>query len=190
MSVPASTLCELLRYEPETGKLFWEPRGVEWFNGDGPRSAVSAMRRWNSCYAGKEALAAVCGSRACHGKIFGELYYAHRVAWALYYGEWPAGDIDHVNGDRSDNRITNLRSVDHQSNMQNKAVYANSPLGSHGVSFHQTKQKFAAYITINKCRKHLGYFSTAHAALAARKAAEIETCAFHPNHGRRVSLAS
>lgn len=190
MSVAVSTLDQMLTYEPETGKLFWLTRGVELFSGSERRSAISAMRRWNSCYAGKEALAAVCASRALHGKIFGELYYAHRVAWALHYGEWPKGDIDHVNGDRSDNRITNLRLVNHQSNMQNKAVYANSPLGAHGVSFHQTKQKFAAYITINKRRKHLGYFSDAKVALAARKAAEDASNAFHQNHGRRACLAS
>lgn len=52
--------------------------------------------------------------------ILGKSYYAHRLAWLIHYGEWPAGDIDHINRDKGDNRIANLRDVSRKENCNNR----------------------------------------------------------------------
>lgn len=180
--IPIETLRQLLRYEPETGKLYWLERPVEMFTGNWNKTAEQLCSWWNHRFAGQEALTAtgVYGCRA--GRIFRQTAYAHRVALALTNGEWPSS-VDHINGDRSDNRIANLRVVDHQTNMQNKKVYRTSVSGQHGVVPYR-HGKWQAYITVNKKRRHIGYFSNLQDAIAARKAAEAECGAFHANHGR------
>jgi hypothetical protein len=66
---------------------------------------------------------------ARHGKIFGVVYYAHIVAWAIHFGEWPAVDIDHESGNRSDNRLVNIREAGKSLNMQNKKIYKTNKTG-------------------------------------------------------------
>ena len=53
-------------------------------------------------------------------KLLGRKYYAHRLAWLFYYGEWPQNEIDHINNNKLDNRIINLRDVTHWENQQNR----------------------------------------------------------------------
>lgn len=98
-------LRQLVEYDPETGFLTWKPR-------DG-------NARFNSKLAGKPALAQPSkGYRT--GRIKGKNYKAHRAAWAVTHGEWPQGQIDHINGDRSDNRLSNLRAVSQSENGKNQ----------------------------------------------------------------------
>lgn len=174
-------LRRLLRYEPDTGKLFWLKRDISLFEPTDKRSALHLYRWWNGRFAGKEAFTAYCGS-GFHGKIFGELYYAHRVIWAMEHGEWPA-EVDHIKGDRTNNRKANLRAVDHLTNMQNKAIYKSSKTGFHGVTWHKGKQRWQSKITISRKVRHLGTFNTLDAAVAARREAE-RNAGFHSNHGR------
>ena len=96
-------LRQLLRYDPDSGKLFWLTRDRSFFQAD------KDWKRWNSAYSNKEAFTARGSQGARHGKIFGVVYYAHIVAWAIHFGEWPAVDIDHESGNRSDNRLVNIR---------------------------------------------------------------------------------
>lgn len=63
----------------------------------------------------------------------GRNYYAHRIAWLLTHKRWPSCHIDHVNGDRSDNRLQNLRDATRQQNMQNRRRFNNNKLGVKGV---------------------------------------------------------
>lgn len=172
----------LLRYEPDTGKLFWLERTPDLFVSNPNKTATQLCNWWNNRFANTEAFTAtgVYGCRA--GRIFGQNYYAHRVIWALHYGAWPR-NIDHIDGDRANNPITNLRSVEHLANMQNKKLYSSSSSGTHGVAWNKRASKWQCYITVDRKRRHIGYFTSKTDAIAARKNAEIGT-GFHQNHGR------
>lgn len=91
-------------------------------------------------------------------RINGKPYLAHRLAWLYIYGEWPKNQIDHINGIRDDNRITNLRNVTNRENHQNKKEHRGGKLV--GASFHKTANKWESQIQINGKRKFLGYYNT------------------------------
>ena len=171
-------LRQLLQYQPETGKLFWKERGVEWFEG----ATGHYQRRWNTRYAGTPAL----NSRANRfghlgGTIFNKSVHAHRVIWAILYGEWPVGDIDHINGDPRDNRVDNLRSVSRQENTKNRAVSNRSKSGHIGVS--PCGEKWQVNIKVNGNPIRVGNFRCLTAAIIARRRMSLEN-GFHENHGR------
>lgn len=97
-------------------------------------------------------------------KLFYKVYYAHRVAWFLYYTEWPSQEIDHINGIRSDNRIINLRQVDRSGNVQNIPVHRNGqPVG---VTWEKKSKKWRAQLPkkfLNKnstVKRYLGLYET------------------------------
>jgi len=96
----------------------------------------------------------------------------HRLAWMLWYGCWPSGQIDHINGDKSDNRIENLRVVNNRQNKQNIATPKSNTSGFMGVSFHKKSGKWAANIKINGKSKYLGLFDTPELASSAYKSAK------------------
>lgn len=181
--VPAQLLHELLTLDGSTGKLVWKVRFPRHFK-DGFHTAKHQCNNWNSRYAGKEAFYTVDLHGYRHGYIFGGIFSAARVVFAMHTGTWPLHHIDHINGCKSDDRPTNLRDVCQVDNMRNRAVSANSTTGSHGVSFHVGK--YDAYITVDGRKKHLGRFSTIASATAARKCAEIAH-GYHQNHGRAAS---
>lgn len=98
-------------------------------------------------------------------------FLMHRVAWLYFYGSWPIGQIDHINRDRADNRICNLRDCTHLQNMKNTKLSKNNKSGYKGVFEIKESGKWVAYITHKYKRKHLGYFSTAKLASEAYKKA-------------------
>lgn len=175
--ISIETLRALLDYNPETGDLTWKPRPVSMFKA--PRDAAA----WNARYAGRPALTTINGCGYLTGGIFDRQRLAHRVAWAICHGEWPVDQIDHQNGDRTDNRISNLRVVSHSENGRNQKRPRTNTSGVIGVSWSLSAGKWRALITADGARKHLGYFADFYAAVAARKAAEAEH-GFHPHHGR------
>lgn len=180
--VPVHLLRELIDYDPITGQLRWLPRQPKHFRTT-KLLAERIAATWNKRYAGTPALAAVERERYLHGDIFGLRYKAHRVAWALYYGKWPARFIDHINGDRADNRISNLRVVSHQENAKNQRLSSASSSGVTGVSWASHRNKWTAQIKVHGIKHHLGMFDSIDDAAAARKAAD-QRFDFHPNHGR------
>jgi hypothetical protein len=85
-------------------------------------------------------------------------FRAHRIAWRLYYGKWPNDFLDHINGNRSDNRICNLRESSKRENSLNKERHRCGDLP--GFYFDNDIKKFRAVITIKRIKFHLGYFET------------------------------
>jgi hypothetical protein len=170
-------LRQLLRYEPETGKLYWLERPLEMFRDEWLGKA------WNTRWAGEEGLATPDSYGYLRGEIHGVSFFAHRVAWALTHGDWPIEQIDHINGQRDDNRIANLRCVSHAENQKNSALRKDNTTGRTGVHWHKKCGKWVAVIGVDGRPLHLGYFERFEDAVAAREKAEIEH-GFHPNHGR------
>lgn len=107
----------------------------------------------------------------------------HRIAWALYYGEWPDGEVDHISGDTLDNRICNLRSVDKKENKKNKARYSNNRSGHPGV-FQKRGRWYAVINHEGECVP-LGGYESKDGAIRARLEAE-DKYRFHRNHGKRM----
>ena len=95
---------------------------------------------------------------------------AHRMAWMYVHGEWPSGQIDHINQCKDDNRIENLRVVSNKQNGENITVYGHNTSGHRGVRF--TKCKWIAEIKHKKKSMHLGSFASFDEAVAARLNAE------------------
>lgn len=177
-ALPCPTVLRLLlRYEPETGKLFWRERARKWFATD------RAFGMWNARYAGREALA----FKDNHGYHIGSVLVcrhmkAHRAIWAIKHGQYPSGHIDHVNGDRTDNRIQNLRDTTREQNQRNLKMNARNRSGQVGVFWHSRAKRWWAYIGSGKTRRTIGYYVTKAEAIAARLAAQ-EAAGFHALHG-------
>lgn len=173
-------LSELVRYVPESGKLYWLPRTSEHFGGSWPRALV-----WNERHAHREALCCIGNHGYRTGRILDRQYLAHRVIWALVYGDWPSAEIDHMDGDRTNNQLTNLRCVPRTLNMRNRRLNRGNRSGAIGVYWAEHAGKWRAEIKGDGRRVHLGYFTDKGSAIAARKAAE-PALGFHANHGRRA----
>jgi hypothetical protein len=163
-------LRQRLRYEPETGKLFWLAHQCQ-------------RPQWNSRFAGAEAFAGLNENGYLKGVVNEIPLKAHRVAYAIYHGSWPDGDVDHINGIRTDNRIDNLRVVSRSQNMRNAKRYKSNKTGITGVYWNKALRKYEAKIQIDKKQIHLGVFPTRELAAQARLNAERANN-FHQNHGR------
>ncbi|QXV80784.1 putative homing endonuclease [Veterinaerplatzvirus Jeanpiccard] len=108
---------------------------------------------------------------------------AHRVVWEMHNGPIPEGmQIDHINHNRSDNRICNLRLATVFDNNQNMSRGKGNRSGVVGVSWHKSAKKWCAEIHANGKKKYLGVFDSFDDAVLARKSAELHF-GFHENHG-------
>jgi hypothetical protein len=136
-------LHNLLRYEPETGKLYSRRTGREVFT-----------NTKNSGYK--------------KGAIKNRTFSAHRVAAALHTGQWPEGEVDHINGRCDDNRWSNLRITSKSDNQKNARRRSDNSSGCCGVSFKRSLGKWMAYVNHNGRRIHLGYHAEKFDAVLAR----------------------
>ena len=146
-------LKEYFKYEPATGKLFWNKR---------PSNRIvigSEVGNYNDQ-----------GYRVCRFK--GKVLRVHRIVWAVANGEHPAEFIDHINGDKGDNRLANLRVVSNAENLQNTK-------NSKGYTYHRKLNKWMAKIVVNKKHKYLGVFNTEHEAHEAYLKAKEELHPFY-----------
>lgn len=171
-----SEIKALLRYEPSTGKLFWMPRTLDMF------PDTRSGRIWNTRFANREAFTAFDGQGYRKGGVLGSQYKAHRIAWFLHCGSWPDGDLDHIDGDRGNNQISNLRSVTRGGNNRNRAMSSANNSGFVGVRWVKSRRRWVSEIYFEGKQKRLGYFKTFPEAVHAREAAMREH-GFSARHG-------
>lgn len=141
--IDVDALRELLTYDKDTGIITWR---------------VSPGRRAS---AGAEA-GSKNGSGYLQIRVQHKRYKAHRIAWALAHGVWPTGEVDHIDGVRDNNRISNLRDVSRCTNMQNlKRAHRDNKSGSavQGVSWDKRHARFRVEAETGGKKIHLGYFS-------------------------------
>lgn len=147
-----SELKNLLRYCPDSGELHWISPGK------GRIKKAAAGTTLHSGYIGVF--------------VNGKRYQAHRLAWAIYYGNWPVDQIDHINGVKTDNRIVNLREATNAQNGKNLPISKRNKSGVVGVSFDAVNNKWRATIKVNFKQINLGRFKKFEEAVAARQKAE------------------
>lgn len=131
----------VLRFDPDTGVFTWIKS---------PTNKVKAGSRAGTFH---KALGYWAIS------VFGHRTYCHRLAWFYMYEEWPQ-EIDHINGDRADNRIANLRSATKKQNCENKAMHPRNTSGFRGVHQCPKTKMWVARITNHGRGKYLGHFKT------------------------------
>lgn len=173
-------LLSVLDYSPETGALLWKRRTPDMFNGNAAKCAG-----WNTRYAGRPALQCLDSEGYQHGSVLGRDLKAHRVAWIITHNEEP-GALDHINRDKSDNRIANLREVSGTENQRNMPIRRDNSSGVPGVGL--CKGSWRARITLGGAEYYLGSFATFEQAVAARREAEAKH-GFHENHGKQLENA-
>lgn len=158
IELTADRLRALLVYVPETGSFRWKPRG---------------QRDGSQCNRDREAgsVSKQTGYRTI--RVERKLYQAHRLAWLYVYGGWPPEDIDHINGERLDNRIANLRSVPNAVNRQNsKRARSDNRCGVQGVHFDVRRGRWRASVRHEGRAHFLGSFLSPEEARTAYLAAK------------------
>jgi hypothetical protein len=164
--ITAEIMRTLFDYDHDTGIFWWRVK---------PSRRVKA--------------GAAAGSVSSDGYIVigvdGTNFKAHRLAWLHFHGVWPEHEIDHLNGNRADNRIANLRDVSRSTNAQNQTRPRSGSTSSYiGVSWNKRAERWHAKIMANGQRQHLGYFKSAKAAHAAYLAAKLR---FHQGDVRNLT---
>lgn len=172
LKLDADYLRQRLRYDPDTGKLYW-------------REYSNIRPGWNERYAGKEAFTYVCTHGYLTGCVDNRRLRAHRVAWAIFHGECPDVEIDHINHIRTDNRLANLRLVTTSENARNQMRPRSNKSGVIGVRL-KSSGRWEAAIRTDGRRRYLGSYVNFDDAVAARKAAERQH-GYHENHGVEVN---
>lgn len=169
-------LLKLLRYELETGKLYWRQRNADQF------SSIGKCNGWNTRCANKLA-GCIDPIGYLKVRIFGKQWLAHRLIWKMMTGSEPE-TIDHINGIRADNRFSNLREATICDNARNTSLQYRSKSGCHGVVWIADKGVWLAQIRDRNGKYiRLGEFENVDDAKRKRKDAERKF-GFHPNHGR------
>lgn len=176
-----SDLRKLVRYDAETGIIIWNYRKPGLFP-DGQYYFEKFQENWNHKFANKNA-GYVDRRGYISVKVCRMLMPAHRVIWALHYDAWPEGHIDHINGDQTNNQITNLRQVTPAENLKNLSINLRNTSGITGVTFDKNLQKWRAQISVNNRTRYIGVYGDMETAALARKNAE-RLFGFHDNHGR------
>lgn len=114
--------------------------------------------------------------------LFGKSYLEHHLAWFITYGVWPTGQIDHINQQRDDNRIANLREVSVAENSRNRSRRKHTKTGEHGIWYNERTRKYVAEITYNGKKVYQKSFDDPDEAVTERKKKSLEL-GFHENHG-------
>ena len=167
-------LRECFHYDLETGKLFWrEDRPLSHF------SSRRIQKTFNGQFAGKEA-GTDNGKGYKRVSLKNKLVLVHKIIWAMTYDKWPEKQIDHIDHDRSNNRLENLREVSHKENHRNMSFRSDNVSGITGV--YKRGNKWSAEVKVDGKKIALGCYANkddaAKVVLEARREA-----GYHPNHG-------
>lgn len=165
--VNAETVRELFDYNPDSGIFLWKPRKLR-------PEHTRIDKAWNTRLAGRPA-----GRPHRHGHLYANINYRnyalHRLAWLYVYGKWPSRSIDHINGNPTDNRMSNLRECTQTQNMRNARIRKDNTSGIKGVYWVKKEQKWRAFINVGGKLIILGTFEMKEeAAECRRKAASKE----------------
>jgi hypothetical protein len=147
-------LNDLLDYDPETGLFTWKKTSS------------------NRAVAGS-----IAGTLHRSGypmiKINGKRYRSHRLAYKMFYGSDPVDQVDHIDCDKSNNKIANLRDATRSQNQKNRGAQKNNTSGFKGVSYLSKRKRWLAQIWYNHKKIYLGSYKTKEdAASAYEKAAK------------------
>lgn len=164
------------------GRLLWRQRDK------GKFSSEKEYKRWTNRYAGK-----IAGCLQNHRtslvpyvrvSVNKKCYLAHRIIWEMHYGSIPEGmEIHHIDGDRANNKLENLRLVEREYSAKNKPIFKNNTSGTPGVSYSKIEKNWIARISVNGKRVVLYRGKSKEDAIKARLAAE-SGAGYHKNHGR------
>ena len=159
-------LNHLFEYDKETGNLIWK---------------IKPSSRGHSVKVGD-----IAGTLKSHGYLCVGINYnsyrAHRLIFLMHKGYLPK-TIDHINGDKLDNRIENLRAATVGQNQHNRKTNANNTSGYKGVSWNKAQKKWVARITLERKNIHLGYFANVEEAAEVVRKAREELHGSFANHG-------
>ena len=157
-----------LSYDSSIGEFIW-------LNPTGPRVR----------YGEKAGKRPICKTKQRYSTvvIHGKRYPAHHLAWLYVYGYLPDLEIDHINGDSFDNRISNLRLVDRINNTRNAKRRSDNKSGIAGVSWRQSRRCWIVRIGAGDRDKSMGQFHDFLEACCVRKSLEVKL-GYHANHGR------
>lgn len=168
------TLRKVFHYDPDTGKLLWNYRPVSEF------LSQKEQQRWNTRYANTHIFTTNNKGYLIVG-LNKVRHTVHRIVWAIHYGTWPTYQIDHINRERWDNRIENLREVTNTENQRNRSKQRNNTSGHNGI-----RKSINGKWEVRKCwgitHYSLGTYNNLKDAIQARKQAEL-TDGFSISHG-------
>ena len=163
-------------YDPERGTLIWKLRPPSHFK------CSQAAGAWNTKYAGSVA-GAVNKDGYIQLNLGDKTFLAHRLIWALVHGQWPPDQIDHIDGDRQNNKLSNLRTATPLENQRNLKRHRGNSSGFTGVQYRPLHNKpWSARISVRGELKYLGSFRCVTAAWVERERAN-RRYGFHSNHG-------
>lgn len=162
--ITQSFLKSILNYNPDTGIFTWKIKPAQCVKIGDVAGYIDKSTGYISIGINKK------------------LYRAHRLAWLYIHGEFPIEEIDHINHDRSDNRIDNLRAVSHKDNGKNVSKRKDNTSGHLGIYWDKRRNKWHTQIKVKNKVIYLGLFTDIIEAIAVRKKAEIKYN-FHQNHG-------
>jgi hypothetical protein len=157
--LPLPLLQELICLDESAGRLTWKARGLHLFS-DRAKSARHGQMKWNTRYAGTEAIAAI-SSGYKRGNILGLPHQYHHVVFALHNGRLPSGIVDHRDLDTLNNRPDNLREASRAQNGANCLARSGGTSPFKGVSWCSTREKWKAQIGNGSGRsRHIGMFAS------------------------------
>lgn len=154
---------EYLSYNPDTGILTWVKRPSKTIHIGTQAGNVSKATGYRTV------------------SLKGKTYQAHRLAWYLYHGEMPKGQIDHINHIRDDNRIINLRDVSISDNARNR-TQQDSRLQERGIWYCKRRKRYIAEIVVNGKKVYQKSFTDINDAINQRQAKEKQLGLFHYSH--------